>query len=1182
MSGLDKAATAPGLDASRLLLQGRCLIQASAGTGKTHTILSLVLRALLGQQGGKSARVLSLPNILIVTFTRAATGELRQRMQDRLQEAVNAFEQTEEPEDTFLQSLRAGSENKAADLQRLKAAQQQLDEMSVFTIHSFCYRILTTWAFESGLDGKSRQVSEHPYLLQATQDFWRQNLYRASPLMAGHILDFCDRFCGGRGGEGVSKQTPEALLKTLAPYIDWPDFRLQTQTDLNLAEAEAALNELLGAVQQCWQADKVRQKIEAAGFYKNHKPRKEEHLDAMDAWCAGSNSPYIQVKNKQQLATKFLTTNYSSVVFSKRLKKNGISPLPDIRAFVEAIGSIQTWLEQFHAFFYQHALNSVRSSMRVQKHIDNAVSYTDMVSLTAEALGNKKLARQIREKYPLAFIDEFQDTDPGQWAIFQALYPEPKEHALILIGDPKQAIFDFRGADLHTYLHARDTIPEANRVHADINWRASVEVLSAIEALYKDHEDAFANQAIEFLPVKPKKDAAKQSWRLKGTPLPALTFWKVHQAKNRAKEREYLAGVAGDTLIELLADATLRENGKDRRLRAADVAFLVNDRYEAQAVKQSLKARGLAYVWQESDLVLGSETARDLHSLMSAMLTPGHHRQLRTALASGLLRLPLNEAHFCRDGEQWEKHLARFEHYHSLLSRDGFGSALQKLIADYQIATRQFENNDDEAARVLTDLRQLMEILQAEAQSLTDPFQLHRWLTEQIQAGDKRSDDGQKYKLRLESDEDMIQIVTAFGAKGLEYNLVMLPFGIRVSDSKNVLLHKQDGGKPYRQLVLHPGSEEKRQSDRESLSAALRLLYVALTRAKYACFAGLSLADEKFNDTQALHHLLWPKERERLTGRLDKLLEHPEIGLLTPEVEQAEKTQDIGSKTFAVVSDFKGRIDTDWHLTSYSQLSSHRFPDTEANAAYQDERHTDASQNRDDETAEDSVAFHFPKGAHAGSCLHEILELTPARTKLPTETVQDVLAKYGIKADWPGGMTALLNWLQTIRQCPLGNGTCLAKLSSQQHEIHFYLPIVNADSRRLCDLLGRYGYNDAELATGRLHGMMQGFIDIAFEHQGQFWMADYKSNWLGSQASDYDQPAMIRTVKQHRYDLQLIFYSLAFRRLLRLHGKKSEDFKGAYCLFLRGMDDSGRTGVFQHRPDFELLNELDMLFDGKA
>ncbi|HEV2682555.1 MAG TPA: exodeoxyribonuclease V subunit beta, partial [Rhodanobacter sp.] len=819
------------LDPLQLPLRGIQLIEASAGTGKTWTIAALYLRLVLGHD---NATPLLPPKILVVTFTKAATAELRERIRTRLSEAAEAFRGRGAVDD-FLAALVAeyhDADARARAARQLELAAQWMDEAAVHTIHGWCQRMLSQHAFDSGHAFVQTASSDESELLaEAVRDYWRQQFFALDRADAAHI--------------SALWKTPQDLQTSLHPLLRQPaeNLRLDGHPLPVIADLPVAMTTMLVPLREAqqharalWLAD--LDAIEAllgramqAGVFNGNKMRAKnfpEYLAAMRQWANGTD---IDATIVERLAERYLigATN-----------KKFDTPKHPAFAAIDALLDAQHASQSLKSLILAHAVPWVAARLEASKQRLAQLGYDDMLTRLDSALhssSGERLAQTIATQYPVALIDEFQDTDPLQWRIFQRIYATRIDTALLLIGDPKQAIYGFRGADIHTYLQARNSAAKPTWTLA-INYRSTGPMVKAVNRVFEFAEQhpqgAFlfgkGERGLPFLPVQAL--GRKERLLLHGEPLPALQLAMAATAAPISKSayQTMMAAHTAATLVQWLDAARhgncgfVDDDGKLTALVPGDIAILVRKGSEATEMRDALQARGLVSVYlSDRDSVYDSPEARDLLLWLHACAEPGSDRAMRAALASPALgqsyaeldRLNLDEQHWERCGEH-------FRQLHDSWLRHGVLAMLHDLLHLFDLPAQLLARSDGE--RALTNLLHLAELLQQAAATLDGEHTLIRHLASQIaQAGDHQADTADEQIVRLESEAALIKVITIHKSKGLEYPLVLLPFvcGLRETKLTDSFVWHGPDGQPT--LDLQPTHHSLEQAERERLQEDLRL-----------------------------------------------------------------------------------------------------------------------------------------------------------------------------------------------------------------------------------------------------------------------------------------------------------------------------------------------------------------------
>lgn len=1207
-------------------LHGTRLIEASAGTGKTYTIAALYVRLIL-QHGGDAAfgRPLAPQNILVVTFTNAATEELRDRIRRRLSEAAQAFRQLADAGlDPFLQALREDYPQAQwpALAHRLEQAANCMDEAAVHTIHGWAQRMLRQHAFDSGSRFNLKlEADDRELYREAAQDYWRTFLYPLELDLLEALLNCAD--CPDRLADCVRQWPHQSGTAADGDYLAaqraWSQRRAERE-----AEARAA-----------WRAEREEllvwfEQALADGWLhgSSHKPDATRALLAeLEAWANGEGA--FDAASHGKLSGTGM-----------RLTKKAQAPTFKALTALDELVACLAEAPDLRPAFFSHAKHWCEKRVEQVKQRRAVLSFDDLLTRLDRALqsGNgEALANLIRERYPVALIDEFQDTDPVQYRMFRSIYLQQPQCGLLMIGDPKQAIYAFRGADIFTYLQARrDT---GNQLFTlDTNFRSTQALVAGVNRLFV-HADRFDAGAflfrrdIPFTPVAAK--GRSERLLVAGEPVPAITLWHDPSPRNKSTYLRDCAEATATHIVSLLQGAQTGTAGFDdgqglRPVTPADIAILVRDGGEARAIREALASRGLrsAYL-SDRESVFDSREAADLLLWLQAVANPEFEARLRIALASPTLQLSLAELDTAgADGSQWEERVESFLHYRKLWQQKGVLVMLARLMDDFDLPARLLRTSAVGGERSLTNLLQLGELLQQAAMALDGEQALIRHLAERI--ADAREGRGEEFVQRLESDEALIKVVTIHKSKGLEYPLVFLPFigTSRPVEKKGRLYFAYHDEEGRRQLDFDLSDTARAQADRERLAEDLRLLYVAVTRARHACWIGLtplgrqnktgyscqlsqSAIGQVLNGGKAIE----PDQLETCLQELVKECEHMALQSL-PEPAPTRFDGVAAGVMLEKARDASRRAGDPWWITSYSSvIFNARLPQAGEAPAFGLEpvspmmlaEETAAQAVAGEGLAEpderrlvpvsqtDGLDLHqFPKGARSGVFLHGLLEWLVRegleRVFQQPERVRDQLARRCQRRGWEHWIDPLQQWSEQFLRTPLqlpdaAGHVVLAQLSSDQiqPELEFWFATNQTAVQAVDRLLHEHilpGQRRPLLQPQVLNGMLKGFIDLVFEHEGRFYLADYKSNWLGPDSQAYTQSAMEAAMLEHRYDLQYVLYTLALHRLLRvrlLDYDYERHLGGVLYLFLRGVGPEGQ-GVYASRPPRSLIEELDQLF----
>lgn len=1239
------------LDPFTLPLQGSALIEASAGTGKTFTIALLYLRWILGH-GGSGAPVVPRmpPELLVVTFTEAATRELRGRIRERLSEAAHCFmagsETTGRDSDDPLIRLRAdyAPAQWPALAQRLNQAAQWMDEAAISTIHGWAFRMLREHAFDSGsLFSLTLLADTTEILAECTRDYWRTFVYALPEEM------LCSQ---GSAGDVYLEHfpDPDALMKAVSARLAYPvdaslpdPGRLITQAITALeTDRQKRRRELAATLPVFWTA--WNRAVASKGLIKGlKKPSIEDYLYSLQLWCDGD-----EFLNKQSAIASRLRREGADSLF---LSPADFSELEGFwTAFESALDGADA-PEDLSGQLVCHAAGWISRRLAEAKQKRAEMGFDDLLKALDDALGGpggERLAHRIREQYPVAMIDEFQDTDPVQYRLFDRIYrisENDPETTLLMIGDPKQAIYSFRGADIFAYLAARRAT-SGRHYTLGTNFRSTVDMVAAINHVFSTAEvrpggafrfqEADVNHTAENeLPFFSVGARGRSECFVRSGRVPApVTVWQVptpEGAKKVSKKhyQEAMALACAHEIVSLLnaGDAGeagfLSSQGEFKPVHSGDIAVLVNSGYEADLIRQGLRQVGVKSVYlSDRNSVLDTQAARDVLVLLRACAEPMRESAVRSALATPLLQVEYTRLDQLNNDElAWESMVERFLDYHARWRSQGVLAMLYRLLHDFEVPARLLQKVGGE--RELTDILHLAELLQTDSQHLDGELALVRSLSERIQGNDSAND---ALQVRLESDAGLVQVVTVHKSKGLEYPLVFLPFA---TFARKVQVGGKVGGAvglPH-PVVWHENGrirvayeaepEQVARADEERLGEDLRKLYVALTRARHGLWMGVAALEEL--PVSALGSLLGLSDdtlRVPLPQALDTALEQWERATTSggepllrregpPEVLPPARLPEVSESPHPVRRPQRSAAEN-WWIASYSSLHIRErgdllpAPDSGRSHHWLEEGDDSITQPQDaivNPIAEPLRTRHtFYRGPGPGTFLHDVLEwmagqgfksLISAPERLTLELERRTLHRRG----WSDWVPILADWMRQVVQLPLplpqGHAVSLSSLTRLQAELEFMFASHDVETQVLDRLITRHTLSaQARPPLGRqtLRGMLKGFIDLVFVSQGRYYVLDYKSNQLGGCDADYHQASLINAVLEKRYDVQYCLYLLALHRLLK---SRLPDYDydthigGAVYLFLRGIEGDAR-GVVAEKPPAALIRALDALFRGES
>jgi exodeoxyribonuclease V beta subunit len=1217
---------------------GRNVLEASAGTGKTFTIAGLYLRLLLEQN-------LSVDKILVVTFTEAATAELNQRIRETLKTALRAFthklaggahghDEYPAPIPSLRESVSAADavgrittnineypapipsllETVTASdaVERLTTNLNTFDEASIYTIHGFCRTLLLENSFESGTQfGCELETDQQSLIESVVADYWRAVLAAAPPLLVSALTD-------ATTGLGI-----DALTEIVKQGMDHLDAAI-------IPDAPASAT------------DVVRKKYEAA--FEKAKRQWEHEREAIVGLLAGSGEltqktyKHEQVRAKADAADQYFakaggTTYFPDAmeIFTQRkidasVNKNRTAPKHQFFTFCGTLKDLSAAVEEAVAAdvlaVKRNAFEFVRSHLAERKKELNILSFNDLLITTRDAVcseGSGALIDKLRSRYNAVLIDEFQDTDPVQYAIFSRLFADGGT-VLFYIGDPKQAIYGFRGADVFAYM-AATAQKDVRKATLALNYRSTPGLIGAVNAVFGHADKPFIFDGIVFSPVNHPADKKQGKLLIDGKEPPPLTIrFASHSrgagertgiALNKTKSITASIDATVDDIAAFLTlaregKAVIEKGGERETLDENAIAVLVRTNTQARKMQEALLAAGVHSVIHSSESIFASHEAEEMLRVMNAAAEPVSAPLIRSALITTLLGMTASELDALNtDGVKMGYRHEQFMQLDAHWKRNGFIDMVSRLMEQEDMLSRILRLPEGE--RRAANLLQLTELLQkAESCGQLAPLALVKWLEKNIAEGDTAEEE---YVENLATDQTAVKIATVHGSKGLQYKIVYCPFLWEVhipganSPEPAVFFHAEPDASGAARLTYDLGStayeKNKATFELETLAEQNRLAYVAMTRAEYHCTVhyGNYSSTERSSIAYLLHRTSDGAELTAILADEDRVfadlrrLEADAGGSIRIEKAAAPLGRVLAPRTVdaAQTAELAERprrrsIDAAGTVASFTSLAVHTG--REQRLSYVDE-----VQFADTAEPDGGVKniFTFAKGKLAGDFFHEVFEKIDFAMADADAVISSRMKKYGLD-DTEGSVAheAVRNVLEKkLPQVAPDFSLSLLGPEDRRHETNFYVPLTPFVKRALRRFMHEYTNADErtlreEFTDGRVKGWLNGKIDLLFRQGDRYYIVDWKSNYLGGTRDAYDTENMRDAMVRDDYFLQSLLYIMGTDRYLRDRLPDytyAKNFGGVFYIFLRGVDAAADDsfGVFFEKPDAGMIRRLDGL-----
>lgn len=1253
-------------------LKGETVIEASAGTGKTYAIAGLFLRLIV--EGN-----LKVNQILVVTFTVAATDELRDRIRRRLREGLNALIDGYQGSDAVLAWLAGKYKNNITIRNRLKEAIICFDEAAIFTIHGFCQKLLSENAFESStLFDTELLLDDSDILIEVCRDYYRRHFLNMYPLLFSNPQ--------------IKQITPDSLLKLIKCLSIDPDFIIipkitdicdnpnGSQTAIKSAVEE--LETLFSSIRQMWinQGKAISNLILKAQDNKAFNGtyiKKTTYITAiaeMDTYVKNGNlwdivKPSKIVKDdkiEKTISIEKLTNSFMQEKAKDSSKLPAHPIFQYIDDFINLLDKTQHRINKFCLCLKLYFLKSAKDSMKKSKMAKNVRAFDDLLAAMHNAVGDGStaMARAVRNRFSAALIDEFQDTDPLQYSIFTNIF-KGDNTLLYLIGDPKQAIYGFRGADIYAYLKAKKSVDSSYTL--ETNWRSDGGLVTAVNSIFDlKVKNPFVIDGIDFSPVSHAPDREQGSLYIYINRNPVIPMnvelipvtpmniafigSNLSSSEEESSKKEaagfitkgdaetFAAKYTASKISEMINKGSYRKTViiKDKKaaekpviiddkksaekalitdakdLSPEDIAVLVRTNRQTLIVLEELRKLSIPAVIYSAGSVYAEEEAMEIERFMRAAAEPSNERNLKAALITSFFGFNSSQIfELAVDEKRYDSLQNEFLEYNRLWRKSGFISMFRYMIGKRRVRQRVLKYKSGE--RKLTNYLHIAELLHiADIELKPGIDRLINFLAKRRLAVDKdEKTSSNEYRLRLETDEKAVKIITVHRSKGLEFPVVFCPYLYYSRDSSrdDILKFHDNNGTQTLDIGSDDFHKNRQKMHKEEFAESIRLAYVALTRARYACFTIWGRINKSENsalawlfhnssiqnaiesttsDCAGFKNYDWENMRSDINIIADNSNNTISVEVISntniePQIYLSPLHNKLGLSCKKFKEQEQGRVPEGWRISSFSSIFAGRdsqLPDhDEIDSLPFLIEYLPVEKNQSE-----GKFFDFPRGARAGSCIHEIMENIDF-TQPDVDIARERLKKFGFNED--DEIDKIKEMFDHVLKANLKDSLSLEQIKNGQriNEMEFFFPVGNTNSTAIAEVMKKYGNPTISdfastmksLGFSQKGGYLKGFIDMIFCDNEKFYIVDWKTNYLGNSFEHYEISILNKEMKRSGYVLQYLLYTLALDLYLKQRVKDytyDKHFGGVFYLFMRGIKQGSDTGIYFDRPDSDMVEQL--------
>ncbi|QCI18413.1 exodeoxyribonuclease V subunit beta [Buchnera aphidicola (Aphis nasturtii)] len=1150
------------LNVFNIPFNGINLIEASAGTGKTTAIVIMYLQLLLGIEKKKNTRPLLIQEILIVTFTNFAKDEIYKRIKTNIEQlyfcCIN-----KNTSNVILKPFLKKIKNLKEAIYILDRAKHNINKIAIYTIHGFCKDILQLNFFN--INEKIIE-NERSLYLQAIEDFWRIYFYELPKNIIKIILQ--------------DYKNPESLLSDLQPIFNFNivHFKKKFTKNQTLITCHQKNIKTINIFKKKW----LNYNLIIIDIIKELKPNKKIYNEFNIMRWKKNITKWAESKT-ENYQIPIVLKYFSQEIIKKNIKHNQI-PCHIFFKDIQEIIKKKISLKNIILF---KAIKIITRLLKKEKKKQFLLGFNDLLdNLLKYIKKDTQLKKLIIKKYPVAFVDEFQDTNIQQYQIFNILYNTNNEKtALFLIGDPKQSIYSFRGADIFSYLYAKSKIKKC--YYLDTNWRSSINMCQGINDLFSRNKNPFFFKNIPFINISSSLNNKNMQFKIRGKIQKAISFFFKKTEKIYIEDyQEWIAKQCANEICYWLVcakqgEAILINEKKEKILKESDIVILVRNKNEANIIQKSLEKVNIHSIYSSSNKnIFQTSDAYELLLILQTILQPTNIELLKQSIFTHIFYKILLQGQKQKNIEQSYFMIKKLYKYRQIWKNIGIFYTIKVIILDYQ----KYSNNLDQYKNYQKNINflHIAELLEEQSEYLYKKSSLIRWFEKKIL---EKNNILENEHIRNFNQSKSIKIITIHKSKGLEYPIVWVPFAITYKKSKSYLYHDQKNLKIF--FDLDQSKETEEIAEKERLSEDLRFLYVAITRSIYHCSLGIGDIIHKKNQKKNNNHdsaLGYIIQRgcymdyHSLKKEINLLNMKPYISVKydTMNIKLPEAKKDI--YLLSPPEHFIKKTKNYFQITSFTKLKKENFS-INKNQKNQNINYIVHQKNINQE----KITFeNFPRGEKTGILIHYILNKINFSEKLNIDFFCKSLKRYKFSEKWT---PILMSWIENIINVKLKNiNFNLSMLQKNQYikEMQFFLPIqkilYSTDFNHIIKSFDSISSPTPKISFNPVTGILKGSIDLVFFWKQRYYIIDYKSNYLGDKKDAYSFDNIKKEIIKNRYDLQYQIYTVALHQYLnkKINKYKYENnFGGIFYMFLRGIDQSKKNNsIFYIMPNYLLVKKL--------
>ncbi|VFP85043.1 RecBCD enzyme subunit RecB [Buchnera aphidicola (Cinara splendens)] len=1155
------------LDMKKIPDYGITLIEASAGTGKTFSIITLYLRLLLNIGIKKTyKRPLSICEILVVTFTEASKNDLKKRLYKKICQLHCYCINTSNKKSELINIIKDIKDIKKTT-KLLQFAKKNINSIMIYTLHSFFLNTLREQKFLCNQIIPIKILKNIEKIkLEATKDFWRNYAYGINENITDLIIK--------------KWPTPKKLFNYINILLNQEKKKVHYSflKKTNLKKKYDNIIKKINKTKKFWKKNK--NEIQTSIIHTNTNKKKNQH-EKFKQWFYQIDHWSIKITNNCTIPKILKNLQFHKILSKQLIKKNSQYIL------FKKIKKIFISYNLFFKYFIFIALKKIPQIIQKKKKEKRGLEFDDLnkIMLKQIKLKSSIIKKNIIKKNTITIIDECQDIDNIQFNIFYELYNNMNNKSLILFGDPKQSIYSFRGANIFLYLKIKKKINKCFFLKK--NFRSSKNMVTGINSLFSRVKAPFIWKNINFNKSSSYSKNKKIYFSINKIKQSAFNLIVKHD--NEMNTNEYYSWISKEcahSIYSWLSDKLNKKsilklrNQKKRCIQPKDIAVLVKNKYEANLIKQELHKKKINSIYtSRKKNIFHTTEARELMLIIDSIIDLSSTLKFKKLLMTKIFNISIHDIQLINT----QKHiyfylLKKLKKYYIIWNTVNISQMIAKIIVDFNLLERNtlIQKNNINIQNITT----ICKILEKKNQSITNKFLLIIWFKKKILQTDIDSNN----IIYTETVNDTeytksIKIITIHKSKGLEYPVIWIPFFSKFQIKKS-----------------------NSMSSKHVLSEDLRLLYVAITRSIVHCNIGLAVISKRkekktsYKNYTNFHNsslgFLIQKGKKSSLIKLKKELQKiqdPKIFQIKYTCKIKEtiyKKKNIQKNDLIYLNVLKNIINP-WNKISFSKI-------VKKNLFYKKKYILSIFQKKPSTLKKNQYLFckknihKFPKGKEYGAYLHKIFRQINFKEKKKIKKTLTQLNCLSLSETW---INKLYTWICIFISKPLYKNCLILnqlKKTEYQKEVKFTMPIEKSiDIKKLNSIINNFdplSKKCTNINFENVSGVLTGVIDLIFLWKNKYYIIDYKSNWLGPNYTYYTHKNFQNEIIKYRYDIQYQLYSLAMHRYLKLKIKDYDykiHFGGIFYLFLRAFDEKNDSKVYFVKPNYLLIHNLDNLLYGK-